>query len=485
VIRRVPIRVRLAVAFAALAALLLAAGMTAVYLVEQAEVRHVLASEARTSAASLAAVAGRGQGSSPSSDGSTETDTESGDGQVPPSTTKPAPKLSNADKRLRDYLVKQQGEGDGLLLVLGTRSEPPLPNTKAALALAHLQVPPQNAVRTVRVDGADYLLASASGGGRTALAALPMASVNAEVSRLAQTALVITGVGILTAALLAWLMSRQALRPLERIAERSARITHGDLSVRLGDSGGRDEIAQVSAALDAMLERLQAAFAAQTRFVQDASHELRTPLTIARGHLEVALMQGRRDGRQVRAAVELALSELERMGRLVDSLLALARAENAGLGARDRVAAAHLAELSLERSRPLAERDWRLELGEGADTRVLVDPDAVEQVLLNLLANAVRHTGSGGRIAVGVHRDNGEVEIDVSDDGEGIDPKALPMLFDRFTRVDGARGRDSGGAGLGLAICRTIVESHGGSIRAESEPGHGARFVIRLPAATA
>jgi signal transduction histidine kinase len=469
VIRRIPIRVRLAVAFATLAALLLAGGMAAVYVTVQSEVRHALSDEVRTSAASLEAVAKRSRihpkaGESEVDDG----------GTAPTKATRPQP-----DAMVRAYLTHRQ-EGE-LLLVL-RRGMTPLANVRAALALGRLPRPPQNGVETVRVGGAEYLLASSGDLHRTALAALPMASVNAEVARLARTALVVTAAGILLAALLAWVMSRQALRPLERIAERSSRITHGDLSVRMGDTGGRDEIAQVSHALDDMLDRLENAFAAQTRFVQDASHELRTPLTIARGHLEVALLEREPDSAQVRAAVELALAELDRMGRLVNSLLALARAERGGGGTQRQVDAGTLAELSVERSRALADRDWQMSVAPGADTRVTVDPDAVEQVLLNLLANAARHTRAGGRIGVSVSRDNGQVEIGVADDGEGIAAGELPTLFDRFTRVDGARGRDSGGAGLGLAICRTIVESQGGSIRAESELGHGARFVIRLPA---
>jgi signal transduction histidine kinase len=490
VTRRVPIRVRLAVAFALLAAVLLAAGMAVVYKVEQAEVRHTLESEAKTAAASAAAVVrAKTQQTVPGGPtGSTEGD-GGDDGASGPGTgssgSKPATKSKPlSDSEILRYLHGRQGGGE-LLLVTEKRGGPSLVNVPEAHALNSAKWPRLKGVRSVTVDGDPYVLASWPAGDREAFAALPMATVNAEVARLGQTALIVTGIGIVAAALLAWIMARRALRPLERIAERSARITSGDLSVRMGDSGARDEVAQVSAALDEMLDRLQAAFAAQKRFVQDASHELRTPITIARGHLEVALMEGRAANAHVRAAVELAVGELERMGRLVDSLLALARAENGGVGARSRIPAARLAELSLARSQPLAERDWRLDLAgsEAAEAAVVVDPDAVEQVLLNLLANAARHTAPGGSIQLAVRRVNGAVEFEVADDGEGIDPADLPTLFDRFTRADDARGRDSGGAGIGLAICRTIVEAHGGAIRADSRPGEGARFVVSLPAA--
>jgi two-component system OmpR family sensor kinase len=216
--------------------------------------------------------------------------------------------------------------------------------------------------------------------------------------------------------------------------------------------------------------------------VHDASHELRTPLTIARGNLEVALLQHQDAPDELRSAIELAISEIDRMSRLVDGMLRLARSEG-DRSSRALVGIEQLAADSLERSRPLAERDWRLDVAGAEDAKVLGDRDALEQVLLNLLANAVRHTDTGELIAVRAERENGEVVVTIEDGGEGISPQALPTIFDRFARADAARSRDSGGAGLGLAICREIVEAHGGRIGAESPAGHGARFVLHLPLA--
>jgi two-component system, OmpR family, sensor kinase len=167
------------------------------------------------------------------------------------------------------------------------------------------------------------------------------------------------------------------------------------------------------------------------------------------------------------------------MGQLVDSLLRLARAGVRPAGEHRTVDAAELARSAVDRCRVLGERTWHVRTAPGA----VVDGDrgALEQVLLNLLSNAVRHTVAGDSITVSVAVDGERVRIEVADTGEGIAPDLLPSLFDRFTRADSARSRDTGGAGLGLAICRAIVDAHGGTISASSPPGGGASFVVALP----
>jgi signal transduction histidine kinase len=246
----------------------------------------------------------------------------------------------------------------------------------------------------------------------------------------------------------------------------------------MGSVRSHDEIADVAIAIDAMLDRLEGAFAAQRRFVHDASHELRTPLTIARGHLETALVPGH-DQAELDAAVRVAIAELDRMGRLVESLLRLARTGADGRPAREPVDVGELARSVVTRSTVLGERAWSVDAAPGAV--IEGDADAVEQVLLNLVSNAVRHTAAGQEIGVCVEASGDTVTVEVTDSGEGIDPALLPTLFDRFTRADAARGRDTGGAGLGLAICRAIVEAHGGTISAASAPGRGATFTVELP----
>jgi signal transduction histidine kinase len=198
----------------------------------------------------------------------------------------------------------------------------------------------------------------------------------------------------------------------------------------------------------------------------------------------VLLMQREPAPADVRETVGLAVAELDRMGRLVASLLRLARIDEEGLVDPKPVRVATIVAAAADRAAPLGDRRITTHVDPDADVAVLGDAEALDQVLLNLVSNAVRHTRPGGRIGISAARRGNEVAISVTDDGEGIPPEVLPTLFDRFTRADTARRRDTGGAGLGLAICRAIVEAHGGVIGASSVPGHGASFTVLLPVMT-
>lgn len=378
---------------------------------------------------------------------------------------------------LRTYLGARSGS-DQLLLYIPAHGRQ-LGNTGLATGLAPLGGPTPGSVRTVTLDGDGYVVATAARGGGIVMAGLPVAEANASVGRLLDAMLIVGLIGLLPATVLAWLVARRALSPLSRIAQRASRVTAGDLSVRMGPVTTRDEIGEVATAIDAMLGRLEVAFAAQRQFVHDASHELRTPLTIARGHLEVAL-PSEGGSPELRQAVGVAIGELDRMGQLVDSLLRLARAGVRERSDRKPVDVSALARTTVDRCRVLGERTWQLETT--PEAYVDGDEGALEQVFLNLLSNAVRHTVAGDSITVSAIAAGDRVRIEVADTGEGIDPELLPSLFDRFTRADSARSRDTGGAGLGLAICHAIVEAHGGTIAAVSPPGEGARFVVELPA---
>ena len=460
-IRRISIRTRLTLLGAAVAVAIVAASMTTVFLIEQAYTHDRLVSRASQAAHELARAE-----TSDHAHGGDETDGSGG---------------ATGPKLLSAYLSSRQTLPT-LLLTTDPGGQPEMNSSRADELAGYLKMPP-GSHRTIEVDGQPYVLvAAARPHGQIVLAAVPSSDAEAEIRRLLRAMLLVGLAALIPTMVVAWLAAGRALAPLSRIAGRAASITAGDMSERVGPLGTHDEVAKLATSIDAMLDRLERAFAAQTRLVHDASHELRTPLTIARGNLEVALLQHRDAPDELRSAIELAISEIDRMSRLVDGMLRLARSEG-DHSAHELVRIEQLAADSLERSRPLAERDWQLDVAGAGDARVLGDRDALEQVLLNLLANAVRHTDTGELIAVRADRENGEVVVTIEDGGEGIPPKALPTIFDRFARADAARSRDSGGAGLGLAICREIVEAHGGRIGAESPAGRGARFVLHLPLA--
>jgi signal transduction histidine kinase len=460
---RLSIRTRFALMSALLAVGVLAAGMFTVYLIQRRTVEQNLRQDARNAAVALAAAGDRDvHGGSSGGDDSGE----DGSGAQRPS--------EPSEDGLRTYL--QARGGTNQLLVSIAKDGTVLSNASRAAPLGAMDLPAAGGEATVTLDGERYQVAVARGGGGRAVAALPVAEAEAAVHRLVMAMLIVCAIGLIPATVAAWFAARRALAPLSQIAHRATRVTGGDLSMRVGPVATHDEIAEVAVALDAMLDRLESAFEAQRRFVHDASHELRTPLTIARGHLEVALPA--ESDPAVREAVQVAIGELDRMGRLVDSLLRLARDGN-DEALREQVDLGELAAAVVERSRVLGERNWRVD----AEPGVVVDGDgdALEQVLLNLVVNAVRHTTPGDPVTVTVGQEAGSARLEVADGGEGIDPELLPRLFDRFVRADSARGRDTGGAGLGLAICRSIVEEHGGRIRAENAESGGARFVIELP----
>ena len=231
----------------------------------------------------------------------------------------------------------------------------------------------------------------------------------------------------------------------------------------------------VAATFERRFSRLDEAFLRQRRFVSDASHELRTPLTAIRGQLEVLARQEQPDAAEVRRVERLALTETARIERLVDDMLLLARLEE---DARLRPEPVALPEF-LERFAADGSPDGA-ELGELPRGTLRGDPEALTQVLRNLVGNARRHAGPDGRVALSASAQDGRLTVCVDDDGPGIPSGERERVFDRFHRSEAARDRRSGGAGLGLAIARQIVELHGGRVWAERSPLGGARVAFEL-----
>lgn len=211
-------------------------------------------------------------------------------------------------------------------------------------------------------------------------------------------------------------------------------------------------------------------------FLRDASHELRTPITIARGHLE--LVQQTTLPTAAAADMTVALGELDRLGRLSDRLLTLARLDHPNPLRLQQVDLADLVALAAQRWSAVTHRQWAVDVG--ADGDVLADPERIQSALDALIENAIAHTAEGGRIVLRLHTADGAATIEVSDDGEGIEPKHLDLVFDRFWRAPSSAPARRG-SGLGLAIVRAIAQAHGGSVGVRNRIGGGATFWLRLP----
>jgi two-component system OmpR family sensor kinase len=318
-------------------------------------------------------------------------------------------------------------------------------------------------------------------GRETLVVAASLEGMEESVERLRLLLLVALPIALALAGGGGWLLAGKALWPVARMTRQAGAIGSDHLDERISVPPARDELALLASTLNTMLDRIEHGVAEQRRFLADASHELRTPLAILRAELEVGLRDahGANGHAQVLAS---GIEEVERMSGLVEGLLMLARADEGQLELLPEpvdlgeVAAAVVAKL-----RPMAEAKGIAITLEGEPPKVLADRARIEQVVTNLLDNAVAYTGPGGAVKVRVWQAGGEAGLSVRDSGPGIAPEALPRVFDRFFRADQGRSRSGGGCGLGLAICKELVEAHGGRIGAQSEPGAGSTFVVLLP----
>jgi heavy metal sensor kinase len=259
------------------------------------------------------------------------------------------------------------------------------------------------------------------------------------------------------------------------------RITAEDLTQRLLLRGTGDELDRLAETLNAMLARLEDAFAEVRRFAADAAHELRTPLTVLRGEIEVAL-RGERSPDEYRRVLQSSLEEVERLTRLAEDLLMLSRFSVTVSAPRQRVELESLVLDVLDAGTQLAHRRG-VSITSIALTPAAVvgDAAALRRALLNLVDNAVKYTPAGGKVGVSLLRGDRMVSIVVRDSGIGIAPVDAERIFEPFVRLEGAREGTEGGAGLGLSIARSIVVAHGGQLTLESSPGDGSVFTVRLP----
>lgn len=279
-----------------------------------------------------------------------------------------------------------------------------------------------------------------------------------------------------------WWVATRAIRPIEEISATAVKIAGGNLSQRINASDTESELGRLAGVLNSTFARLEAAFANQVRFTADASHELRTPVSVILSQTQTALSR-ERAGAEYRETLEACQRAAQRMRRLIESLLELARLD-AGQEhmKRERFDLARVARDSVELVRPLAtERGVQFHC-ELPAVECLGDAERLSQVVTNLLSNAIHFNRDKGQVNIAVRSENGTAFLSVADTGAGIPPEDLAHIFERFYRVDKSRSRIQGKTGLGLAICKAIVEAHSGSIEVTSQPGEGSRFEVRLPA---
>ncbi|NWG07991.1 MAG: HAMP domain-containing histidine kinase [Chloroflexi bacterium] len=289
-------------------------------------------------------------------------------------------------------------------------------------------------------------------------------------------------VAVLFSGVVAWFTLGQTLKPLKAITDAAEQINRADdLSRRLPSGGtGNDEIGDLVSSFNQTLERLEALFTSQQRFLADVSHELRTPLTVIKGNVDLM--------RRMRVLDEESLTSIDqeagRLTRLVGGLLMLAQAESGRLTLNmkqvelDLLLTEVFQEMSI-----LAGSKVHVHLNEIDQVFVNGDRDRLKQVLINLAANAIQYTPQGGDVFLSLEKIRDQARIIVRDTGPGISPEDLPHIFDRFYRAEKSRTRGkSTGFGLGLSIAHWIVEHHGGRIEVESKEGKGTTFAIWLPA---
>jgi signal transduction histidine kinase len=283
---------------------------------------------------------------------------------------------------------------------------------------------------------------------------------------------------LLLVGLISWFVVGRALRPVEAMRAEVAGIGARDLSRRVPEPRVHDEIGRLATTMNGMLDRLQSSADRQRRFVADASHELQSPLASSLADLEVALAHPETTRWEETAAG--LVSDNHRMTRLVGDLLYLAQTDDGS--ARPRQTLVDLNDIVLEEIARVRVPDGVVVDGTGvAPMEVRGDPDQLARVVRNLLENAGRYAQSSITVALTAAGTDGSTgELVVADDGPGVPAGSQEQIFERFTRLDDSRSRDTGGTGLGLAIAREIVVNHGGTLALDTT-APGARFVVRLP----
>ncbi len=288
---------------------------------------------------------------------------------------------------------------------------------------------------------------------------------------------------ILLTTLVGRFLAGKALKPVSKITETARTIAGGqDLSMRIPVAQGKDEIGLLAETFNGMMDRLEHSFALMRQFSSDASHELRTPLTVLKGQSELTLTKSSNLD-EFQQTLSSNLEEINYMSKILEDLFILSKSDEGEIKLDfDRVNLANLIEEVAKHAEILAsEKEVSIRVAYLEPIEITGDAHRLRQMIWNLLHNGIKYTPTGGEVKISLHDSGNEAYFMVQDNGIGIPQEDLPLIFNRFYRVDKSRSRQARGSGLGLSICKFIVESHKGSIEVQSELGKGSRFKVLLP----
>ncbi len=296
--------------------------------------------------------------------------------------------------------------------------------------------------------------------------------------------LIIFGIAMLIiAGLGGWYLARRTLKPVSDITNTARALSAYHLDKRLPEKGKEDELGLLIHTFNEMIDRIQSGVLRIQQFSSDASHELRTPLTIMRGEIEIALRKIRSE-EEYKSVLKSSLEEVQRMEKIVEDLLFFTRADSGHVQLEN--LSCNLVEMmneNIQKMQPLAKEksiDMTFQHGQGI-VNYKIDPGKFSQLITNILDNSIKYTGKGGWVSIGIQQIDGQIRMEIEDNGLGIPEGEISNVFDRFYRVDKSRGGAGKSNGLGLSICKWIVETYHGKIKIKSKEGKGTTVIITLP----
>jgi heavy metal sensor kinase len=353
-----------------------------------------------------------------------------------------------------------------------------------------VEKPPYVHLETARSIGQPYgyrtcsrRITTSDGRSCTAQASYCLERMMTSLALFRRVCAVVLALAVILAIVSGRILARRSLRPLQALTQTAQRIGANSLTERVPMAGTDDELDRLAQTINNMLDRIERHVRQVRQFTADASHELRSPLAALRGNAEVALSHPR-SADEFHRVIEESIEHYDRLTRTAEALLLLSRAD-AGheILRHDSVRLDRAIEDVLDLYGPLAQ-DRGIDLTFEARPQVQIEADGplLRQLIGNLIDNAIKYTGPRGHVTVTLSQTDGVADLTVTDTGVGIAPEHLPYGFERFYRVDTARSpQRGGGAGLGLCICKTIAEAHGGSIAVQSAPSNGTMVSVRLP----